>query len=279
LEHLLSNWHKIVTQIEKARTILFLTDYDGTLTPIVEKPESAIISDLTRQLLCSLSQQKGFIVGVISGRTLADTKEKVNVEGLIYAGNHGFEIEGPGLNFVNPISEEIKPYIRMVRQALAMTLGTIKGVFVEDKGITLSVHYRGVEKEKSKEVETSIENAVKRPVSMGIVNVTRGKKVFELKPAVNWDKGKAIQLLMKKYGKGGRFSGLLPIYLGDDITDEDGFRAIEKYGNGITVLVGPARSESSARYYLNSSEEVQCFMSKLIKYNKRGLTCEQLSTI
>jgi trehalose 6-phosphate phosphatase len=279
LEHLLSNWHKIVTQIEKARTILFLIDFDGTLTPIVEKPEYAVISDLTRQLLISLSHQKGFIVGIISGRTLTDIKEKVNVEGLIYAGNHGFEIEGPGLNFINPISDEIKLYLRMVSRVLIMALGTIKGVFVEDKGITLSVHYRGVEKGKSKEVESSIEDAVKRPVSMGIVNVTRGKKVFEVRPAVNWDKGKAIQLLMKKCGKGGRLSGLLPIYIGDDITDEDGFRAIEKYGQGITVLVGLARSESSARYYLNSSEEVQCFMSKLIKHTKRGLTCEQLSTI
>jgi trehalose 6-phosphate phosphatase len=124
-----------------------------------------------------------------------------------------------------------------------------------------------------------VENIVRGPLAMGMVKLTTGKKVIEVRPAVNWDKGKAIRLLMKKYGKGGRNSGLLPIYLGDDRTDEDGFRVIEKYGQGITILIGESCAESSARYYLTSPLEVQRFLEILLEYAQRGQECVQLSTI
>lgn len=202
MEHLLTAWPGILKQIQNAKHILFLSDFDGTLAPIAEKPELAEIPEGTRMLLHSLTSNRRFTVGVISGRSLKDLKDKVKVEGVVYAGNHGFEIEGPGLSFVNPIVEEIKPFFRIIRQILVLTLGTIKGVLVEDKGITLSVHYRQVDDEKAKTVESLVERAINGPASHGLFKVTSGKKVYEVRPAVNWDKGKAIQLLMKKYGKG-----------------------------------------------------------------------------
>jgi trehalose 6-phosphate phosphatase len=279
LEHLLASWPKIADQVQNARQILFLCDYDGTLTPIQEKPELAVLSEPARVLLETLSKERRFIVGVISGRALSDLKEKVGLPKIIYAGNHGFEIEGPGISFVNPIADEIKPFLRIVRQALNLTIGTIKGVFVEDKGITLSVHYRLVDKENTNHVKLMIDKAVQGPVAMGMINVTKGKKVYEVRPAVNWDKGKAVRYLMKRYGKGGRYSGLLPIYLGDDLTDEDAFRTIEKYGKGISVLIGEEPRDSQAKYFLRSTEEVQMFIGKLLECSKRGLLCEKLSTI
>jgi len=83
---------------------------------------------------------------------------------------------------------------------------------------------------------------------------------------------------MKRYGKGGRKSGLLPVYMGDDQTDEDGFQVIEKYGSGITVHIGETRLDSSARYFLKSPQEVQQFLTMLLEYSERGLLCAQLST-
>jgi len=278
VEHLLSVWPKILEQTRKAKHILFLTDFDGTLTPIVEKPELAALPEATRNLLQALTSQRHITVGIISGRALVDLKERVNIEGVIYAGNHGFEIEGPGLNFVNPIVDEIKPFFRIIRQVLVLTLGTIKGVFVEDKGITLSVHYRQVDEERAKDVERLVKRVINGPKSLGLFKVTSGKKVYEVRPSVNWDKGKAIRLLMKKYGKGGRNSGLFPVYLGDDLTDEDGFQVIEKYGHGVTVHVGEPKSNSIARYFLKSPDEVQIFLVKLLDYAQRGLLCEQYST-
>jgi trehalose-phosphatase len=218
-------------------------------------------------------------VGIISGRALVDLKDKVNLSGIVYGGNHGFEIEGPGLSFISPIADEITPFFRIIRRILSLTLGSIKGVLVEDKGLTLSVHYRQVEADKVGVVEKIVQRAIDVPAARGMFKITPGKKVFEVKPVASWDKGKAIRLLMKRYGKGGRYSGLLPIYLGDDLTDEDGFRVIEKYGRGISVFVGEHYHSSSADYYLHSPQEVGLFMGGLLDYAQRGLLCEQYSTI
>jgi trehalose 6-phosphate phosphatase len=270
LEHLLACWPEILKMIQTAKHILFLSDYDGTLTPIVEKPEFAILSVSNRAFLRELADCDGVTVGIISGRALIDLKEKVRVPGIVYAGNHGFEIEGPGWNFISPISEEIKPLYRVLRQVLSLTLGKIKGVFLEDKGFTISVHFRQVEEKNVNLVHQMVERVIQKPASRGLIKVTSGKKVYEVRPAIKWDKGKAIQLIMKKYGRGGRQSGMLPIYMGDDLTDEDGFRMIRKYGSGVTAYVGEPRTDFSAQYYLKSTEEVTQFMAKILEYFQRG---------
>jgi trehalose 6-phosphate phosphatase len=278
VEHLLAAWPKIWDLIQGAHHILFLSDFDGTLAPIVERPEQALLAEPTRDMLRTLTSQRRFTVGIVSGRALTDLKAKVNLQGIIYAGNHGFEIEGPGLSFINPIVREIKPFFRILRQILVLTLGTIKGVLVEDKGMTISVHYRQVEEENIKDVETLVTRAVNGPASHGLFKVTAGNKVYEVRPAVDWEKGKAIQLLMKRYGKGGRNSGLLPIYLGDDQTDEDAFRTIERYGPGLSVRIGSPSPTSAARYFLNSPAEVNCFLRQLVDHSVRGLLCEPCMT-
>lgn len=274
MEHLLSAWPRVMEQIQKSKNILFLTDFDGTLTPIVEKPELASVSNETRQLLDSLARQPHVTVGIISGRALSDLKDKINLDNIIYSGNHGFEIEGPGLNFINPIADEIRPFFRAIKNVLTLALGSIKGVFIEDKGITLSVHYRHVEEIEVPEVESVVKRVVSGPATGGIFMITPGKEVYDVKPAASWDKGKAIRLLMKRFGKGGRQSGLLPIYLGDDLTDEDGFQVIEKYGEGITVHIGESQDKSAARYYLRSPDEVYLFINGLLIHTQRGFLCE-----
>jgi trehalose 6-phosphate phosphatase len=263
-EHLLSAWPKLSEQIQKSERILLLIDFDGTLAPIVEKPELAELPKKTRVLLRDLASLSCFTLGIISGRALEDLKSKVKVDGLIYAGNHGFEIEGPGMNFVNPFIDELKPLFRIIKGILSSTLGATKGIIIEDKGITISIHYRQVDEGRAREVKKLVESAVNGIASRGLIKVTLGKKVYEIKPAVNWDKGKAIRLIMKKLGRGGRNSGIFPIYLGDDVSDEDAFTIIEKYGRGIAVHVGEHPSNSSARYFLRSPEEVYCFLTQIL---------------
>jgi trehalose-phosphatase len=257
-------------QLRDARHILLLTDYDGTLTPIVERPESANLPESTRLLFEALARHYEFTVGVISGRSLEDLKEKVSIRDIIYAGNHGMEIEGPGISFVNPMAEEFRPILRIVHQVLSRALQGIRGVIVEDKGLSLSVHYRLVEEDKTEEVKNTFQRIAGGAQALGKVRITSGKKVHEVRPAVTWDKGKAIKLLMKRYGKGGRKSGLLSIYLGDDLTDEDGFRVIENYGNGLSVLVGEKGQHSAARYFLKSPAEVAAFLEILLEQARRG---------
>jgi len=263
MEYLLIAWPKVLEQIQKAKQVLLLIDFDGTLAPIVERPELAEMPERTRGLLKELSTQSHFALGIISGRAKEDLKRKVGLDGVIYAGNHGFEIEGPGINFVNPVVSEVRPLFGTIKQILFSNLEVIKGVTIEDKGITLSIHYRQVDAGKTKDVKTMIESGINCVSSRGLIKVISGKKVYEVKPAVNWDKGKAIRLIIKNVGKGGRKSGLLPIYLGDDISDEDAFQTIEKYGRGITVHVGEPHSISLARYFLRSPDEVYSFLTRL----------------
>ena len=154
----------------------------------------------------------------------------------------------------------------MMHHVLTRTLGTMKGVLIENKGLSLSVHYRQVEAAKTDEVKQVVDHVVGGLQAAGDIKVTNGKKVYEVQPAVNWDKGKAIKLLMKKFGRGGRKSKLLPIYIGDDLTDEDGFRIIGRYGNGISTFVGSHRKDTAARYYLESPSEVIEFLTRLLKY-------------
>jgi len=243
---------------------LLLFDYDGTLTPIVDSPELANLSIEVKNLIKSLSQKRRFTVAIVSGRALNDLQNRVDVKGIIYAGNHGLEIKGPGMEFVHPLTEEVISVINILGKMLSKAFRPFRGTVVEDKGFTLSVHYRKI---KDEETEHEIEDAFERVVgvarTLGKVKTTSGKKVYEVRPNVPWHKGKATKFIMKKYAKGGRTRGFLPIYLGDDLTDEDAFNAIEGYG-GISIYVGSENPQSAASYRLDSPAEVADFMRRLL---------------
>ena len=158
---------------------------------------------------------------------------------------------------------------RLINQVLNKALAPIRGVHVEDKGLSVSVHYRMVEEGKSEEVTNTFERVIATARSLGKVRITSGKKVYEVRPAVEWDKGEAIALLIERYGKTKTKKELLPIYLGDDQTDEDGFKVIEKHG-GISVFVGEETGNSAARYYLKSPAEVEQFLERLVQPAPNG---------
>lgn len=267
--HLFSVWHEIEKHFKAAGRVLLLCDYDGTLTPIVENPESAYLPESTKQVLQKLANQGRFTVGIISGRALEDLKKRVRINNIIYAGNHGLEIEGPDIVFVNPIAEEMRPVFHLIQQVLLKALIPIRGVQIEDKGLTLSVHYRLVEDEKSQEVKNIFERVIATARSLGKVVVTSGKKVYEVRPAVEWDKGKAISLLIDKYGRPKTKKGLFPVFLGDDTTDEDGFKVVRKQ-DGIAIFVGDENRNSAADYYLKSPAEVEQFLGMALDTESRS---------
>jgi trehalose 6-phosphate phosphatase len=259
LEHLLSAWSEVAQQLRGAGHVLLLLDYDGTLSPIAGRPELADLPADTRQLLEALAQKRRLALAIISGRALADLKQKVGVDNIIYAGNHGLEIEGGGISFVNPEAEEAKPLLSRLHGELSRALGAIRGVLVEDKELTLSVHYRQVAEGKSAEVREIFEGVTGDAARGGKIEITQGKKVYEVRPAVTWDKGNVVEMLI------GQEKGTLPVYLGDDLTDEDGFQAVEGYKGGVSVFVGEEDHPSSARYFLRSTQEVAKFLSLLLE--------------
>ncbi len=257
--------------MKQAKHILLFSDYDGTLTPIVERPELADIPESTRRLLQALLTQRRLTIGIISGRALADLKDKVNIAGLIYAGNHGYEIEGPGLSFVNPLADEIRPFFRIISRLLSLGLETTRGVFVENKGLTLSVHYRQMPDKHTQDMKEAIRKIMDDNRFTRKLKMTSGKKVYEFRPDIDWDKGKAIKLLMDKFGRtNGKTQELLPIYLGDDVTDEDGFSAIGEFSNGIAIRIGNGVRKTSAQYYLKTPDEVNEFLRLFLEYSRRG---------
>lgn len=263
MEHAFSAWPAVAQKLGKARRVLLLSDFDGTLTPIVDRPESAVLSHDIKRLLQRLMRRPGLSVGIVSGRSLPDLKRRVGIPGLVYAGNHGLEIQGPGIDFVSPLAVELRPVLSVIHLVLCRALASIKGAFVEDKGLSLSVHYRMVEPGQVQYVDQIVEKTVGPAQAIGKVRLAAGKKVHEIRPALDWNKGKAVRMLMKRYGKGGRRSGLVPVFLGDDLTDEDAFKMIEAYGDGVSIFVGPQRRRSAARYYLESSEEVGGLLRRL----------------
>ncbi len=157
MQYLFDVWDEVAHRLKSANHILLLSDYDGTLTPIVDKPELAVLPQEIKKLLRKLAKNRRYTVGIISGRALADLKSKVDLEGIIYAGNHGLEIEGFGSSFLEPIAEEMRPFLKMLNQALSATLRGIKGAFVEDKGLTVSVHYRLVDDTEEREGERHLQ--------------------------------------------------------------------------------------------------------------------------
>jgi trehalose 6-phosphate phosphatase len=255
MQYLFDAWDEVSRCLEAADHILFLSDFDGTLTPIVDRPELTVLSQETAGLLRKLVKDRRYTVGIISGRALADLKERVDVEGIIYSGNHGLEIEGLDTGFLEPFAEEIRPFFQLLSQILTTTLKGIKGVLVENKGLTLSVHYRSVADAEQPLVRDKFNKIIDPLQVMGNIRITRGKKVYEIRPPINWDKGKAVALLIAKLRETKKKDGLLPLYLGDDLTDEDAFKVVMDY-NGISIFIGEEHIKSGARYFLSSPDEV-----------------------
>ena len=250
MPHLLNVWPRVSRQIAAAGHVLLLSDYDGTLTAIAERPELAILSPRTRNALVALSRRKAMSVGVVSGRGLADVAAMVKIPEIIYAGNHGMEIRGPGLEFDHPEASASRPALAQILENLQARLGDLEGVIVEGKGLTLSVHYRLTRDSVKGEVFSRFESVLTEGMASESLRVTRGKEVLEVRPDVAWDKGRAISRIAESCPP-----DTLAIFLGDDLTDEDGFAAVHDL-NGISVFVGPPRQPTRAHYRVDSPAEV-----------------------
>ena len=250
MPHLLYVWPRVSRQIADADHVLLLFDYDGTLSPIAGRPDLAVLPPQTRISLLALRRLERFTLGVVSGRGLSDVREMVGIPGLVYAGNHGMEIEGPGLDFRQPEAVELGPHLAEVLGELDRRLSGIEGVYVEGKGLTLSVHYRLTPNDRRPEVLAGFNEVLANTAYRDRVRITCGKEVLEVRPMVDWDKGRAITRIAQAFSP-----GTLPTYMGDDLTDEDGFAAVQEL-NGISVFVGPPRQPTRALYRLDSPAEV-----------------------
>lgn len=253
MKHLLGYVRVLGKRLE--RTLLLL-DYDGTLTPIMERPELATLSPAMREVLKSVSTRHE--VAIVSGRSLPDIRKLVGIKGVYCVGNHGLEISGPGVKLVQPQALRMRPAIAQLCGKLRKGLRGIEGAIVEDKGLTASVHYRLVQQGKLRRLKGAVGRITGPYLSSGAIKITRGKKVIDIRPNINWDKGKAALWII---GAIDQKRKLTPVYIGDDRTDEDAFLALKD--SGITVLVSGRRKRSRAKFYLRNTSEVKTFLRKL----------------
>jgi alpha,alpha-trehalase len=234
-------------------------DYDGTLTPIVRRPEDAKLPSQSKDMLEQLS--KKFTVGIISGRDRTEIQSLVNISSLYYAGNHGFDIAGPGnCSFIHPSAKIVQPYLSRAELYISESLSSINGILIERKQFSIAVHYRLVNPADVEMIRKEL--ALICDVIKGL-KISSGKKVFELQPDIEWNKGTAVLWLIEKlYPIASLSPNTTFVYIGDDITDEDAFREIADIG--ISILVGSHGSMTSAKYHLDSVAQVYNLIEMLL---------------
>jgi trehalose 6-phosphate phosphatase len=250
-----------VLDLTSQRSPAVFFDFDGTLSEIVNDPDSARLADGAADALTSLSAQCP--VAILSGRDLADVRQRIGLPGLWYAGSHGFELTGPdGEHHQNADAAASIPVLAEAAAALTDQLGDIAGVAVEHKRFGVAVHYRNAARDRVGEVAAAVRSAGQRTA----LRVTTGREVIELRPDVDWDKGKTLHWVLD-YVRDNEGSGsLLPIYLGDDITDEDAFDAVAD--DGIAILVRHSDDgdrATAARYALDDPDRVREFTELLAR--------------
>jgi len=262
VKHLFEDWENIQDRIQQAQNLFLFLDYDGTLTPIVSRPELALCPSEVKRHLKKLRDLPGVYLAIISGRSLEDLRGKVGVSDIIYVGNHGLEIENPGGSHKKILVSARKRELKRITQNLQNSLKEIPGILFEEKGPILSVHYRNVDQKFFTQVPRVVEAELWRWRDRW--KMASGKMVLEIRPKIDFNKGKAVKEILKTFPS----LGLLPIYLGDDQTDEDAFRVLK--GQGISVFIGPGRYPSEADFFLQNPDEVQEFLFRCQEVRRPG---------
>jgi trehalose 6-phosphate phosphatase len=260
----LSLWSHLDAVLQHCRThecCVLLLDYDGTLTPIVNDPDAARLSRTMQRLLDTLAQHPCYRLAIVSGRALADLRTRVRGNKLYLAGNHGLEIEGPGIRYDHPTMQRLRPQMDAVAEALRHDLREIPGAWVEDKGYTLSVHVRSVPAALVPEVRARLFHHAGPAVDTGLLALRTGKAVLEVMPCVNWHKGKAVRWIVEHMRLEQPDVSLGVICMGDDDTDEDAFSVLGPADVG--MVVGSDRPHSAAHYYVESVEETERLLAIL----------------
>ena len=256
LEHFDTIEHRL-----RDRQLALFTDYDGTLTPIVQRPEMAILSDELRSQLQALANQT--TVAIISGRDLADVQHMVGLPSLYYAGSHGFDIAGP--NNIRLQHKDAQPFLPDLDKAeiqLREQLNHIAGARIERKRFAIAIHYREAAEQVVDTIKKTVDTVLNHYPQL---RQRSGKKIFEIQPDIPWDKGRAIYWLLNQLGL--NQPGVLPLYLGDDTTDEDAFQALKNHG--VSIYVGAPDKPTQADYFLQDPDEVKQFFQILIQQLKR----------
>ncbi|CDP01436.1 unnamed protein product [Coffea canephora] len=265
-----------ITNASKGKQIVMFLDYDGTLSPIVEDPDRAFMSDAMRAAVRKLAGC--FPTAIVSGRCRDKVYSFVRLAELYYAGSHGMDIKGPSKGskhkkgaqavlFQPDTANEFLPMIDEVYEALLEKTKSTEGAKVENNKFCVSVHFRCVDEKKWVELAQQVKSVL---MDYPKLRLTQGRMVLEIRPTIKWDKGKALEFLLESLGYANR-KDVFPVYIGDDRTDEDAFKVLKERRQGFGILVSKTPKETSASYSLQEPGEVMNFLQRLVQWKRRCL--------
>lgn len=243
-------------RMRQAPRLLIVSDFDGTLSELVDRPEQAALhADAPRVLKKLAALYPRVRLGFLSGRMLADLARRLDLdgEGIILGGNHGVELSGAGLDWTHPACLAARPRLEALAAELRKAAGGVSGVTIEDKGVSITLHYRRVSAARRPALHALID-ALALPAG---IQRHAGKSIIEFRPQIDWHKGRALRRIMQRLG----MPASTVVYLGDDLTDEDAFRVLRS--TGITVHVGPSSATSLARLHAHDPGDAVKFLKAL----------------
>ena len=261
MPHLLNIWSVISRKLASSPRVLLIFDYDGTLTPISTRRETDRLTDKAYKCLRMLAEKERFIVGVVSGRELTELEKLVGIPGLVYVGNHGLEMRGLGMDFVHPDASGSIESMNEVAGLLKKELNYVPELLIHDRKLSLSICIRNTSNLYAQEVYRTVMSVLEPYVSAGDMKITRGKKIFEVRPNIDCGKGEAIRRIYQDCG-----DKPVTMFFGDDRDDEDGFAVVQDL-NGIAVCIGPPRQDTKALHQLESPNEVEKVLELLEDLN------------
>lgn len=240
------------------RPLALFLDFDGTLVPFHSDPAQVSLPADARGILTRLVRRPNTLVTIVSGRAVEDLGSRIGLDGIVYAGNHGLEISRPDHTWVLPEAELARPAIEACGRRLERRLRGIPGAWLQNKGLTLTVHYRHtpaafVERVRDVVFEETGQAPERR------IAVYLGAYAFEVRPDARWDKGAAVRrILIETFGDAWA-TEVQAVYIGDDWADEDAFLALPE--SAITIKVGRQPPQTSARYRVAGIEDVHRLLS------------------
>ncbi|PSR91567.1 Trehalose-phosphate phosphatase [Actinidia chinensis var. chinensis] len=279
----LNSFEQIISRARNKKIAMFL-DYDGTLSQIVDDPDCAFMSDEMRSAVRNLA--KHVPTAIISGRSRDKVYELVGLTELYYAGSHGMDImcpvggresadpsscikttdqQGKEVNLFQP-AREFLPMIDEVFRTLVENTKDIKGAKVENHKFCASVHYRNVDEKNWPTIAQCVHDVLDGYPQL---RLTHGRKVLEVRPLINWNKGKAVEFLLDSLGLS-KSDDVLPVYIGDDKTDEDAFKVLREGNQGYGILVSSVPKETKAVFSLKDPSEVKQFLNCLVRWRRQS---------
>lgn len=252
-----TQWTMIARALRSSSGIWLFLDYDGTLTPIRSNPSQAFLPPATKRILSRLLAMPGIQVTIVTGRSMPTIRRFVRLTSIEYAANHGFHLrDAEGREWIHPHARDAVGMLKTAAGKLRVALEPFPQATVEDKVLTLSIHFRNCPPQQLPALRRAVRSTLRSMKSS--LRTTRGKKVFEVRPGTQWGKREAVLALLERSRAA---KHLLPVYIGDDITDEGAFEGLRS--TGLTVRVGRSTT-TKARYYVRDVGDVTRFLGLIL---------------